>query len=126
MSSIKILIIEDEASIRSMYAYKLKLEGFQVYEAENGQEGLKIAEQERPDLILLDLKMPVMSGDKMLKKLREADWGASIRVIILTNINKSEASSSLRFLDVERYILKAHSTPSQVVEIVQDILGQKT
>ncbi len=125
MSSIKILIVEDETSIRSMFAYKLRLEDFQVYEAEDGQQGLKVAKKENPDLILLDLKMPVMSGDKMLEKLRETDWGASIRVIILTNINKSEAPSSLRFLDVERYVLKAHSTPAQVVEVVKDVLGQK-
>lgn len=108
-----------------MFAYKLRLEDFQVYEAEDGQQGLKVAKKENPDLILLDLKMPVMSGDKMLEKLRETDWGASIRVIILTNINKSEAPSSLRFLDVERYVLKAHSTPAQVVEVVKDVLGQK-
>lgn len=125
MSSIKILIVEDETSIRSMFAYKLKLEDFQVYEAEDGQEGFKLAQKEKPDLILLDLRMPVMSGDKMLEKLRETDWGAGIRVIVLTNINKSEAPSSLRFLDVERYILKAHSTPAQVVEVVKDVLGQK-
>jgi two-component system alkaline phosphatase synthesis response regulator PhoP len=126
MSSIKVLIVEDEASIRSMFAYKLQLEGFEVYEAENGQVGLEVAKKEKPELILLDLKMPVMSGDEMLTKLRECDWGANIRVIVLTNLNKSEAPSSLRFLDVERYIVKAHSTPTQVVEVIENVLGENT
>ena len=70
----KIAIIEDELAIRDLYAFKFKLEGFEVYSASNGEEGLKVIEKEKPELILLDLKMPVMSGEEMLEKLRTYDW----------------------------------------------------
>jgi len=111
-----------------MYRLKLKLAGFDVTTAHDGKAGLEIIEKQRPDLVLLDIKMPVMSGDKMLEKLRETDWGANIRVVILTNISRDEAPHNLRFLNVERYIVKAHHTPSQIIDIINDILGgrQKT
>lgn len=66
-----------------------------------------------------------MSGDIMLEKLRATEWGSSIRVIVLTNISKAEAPMNLRFLNVDRYIVKAHSTPSQVVAVVREVLGVK-
>jgi DNA-binding response OmpR family regulator len=118
----KIAVIEDNIPICQMYEFKLKNSGFDVKTAHDGKEGLELCEAFKPDLILLDLRMPVMSGDEMLEKLRSTDWGSSIRVIILTNISKDEAPMTLRLLDVDRYIVKAHHTPSQVVDIIRDIL----
>lgn len=120
-----ILIVEDEHAIAEMYRIKLQTLGYRVDIARNGQEGLNKAAREQPDLILLDLRMPVMSGDTMLEKLRSTDWGSDIRVIILTNISKSEAPMSLRLLNVDRYIVKAHYTPSQVANIVEEVLAVK-
>ncbi len=119
----KILIVEDELSIREMYAYKLRSAGYQIFTAHDGQTGLNMAKKHTPDIILLDLRMPHMSGDKMLEKLREHDWGANMRVVVMTNISKEEAPSILRFLSVDRYVVKAHTTPAEVVKIVQEILG---
>jgi DNA-binding response OmpR family regulator len=121
----KLLVVEDEPAICQMYQFKLQKSGYKVRVANNGQEGLKLCQSFCPDLILLDLRMPVMSGDEMLEKLRITDWGASIRVIILTNLSKDEAPPVLRLLHVDRYIVKAHYTPSQVVEIVKEVLGEK-
>ncbi len=118
----KIAVIEDESPIRELYRAKLELEGFDVQTAKNGKEGLKLAEEFLPNLILLDIRMPEMNGDEMLLKLREQDWGADMRVIILTNLSKDEAPSMLRFLGVDRYIVKAHYTPKQIVDIVHEIL----
>ena len=118
----KIAVIEDDLPICNMYKLKLEHAGFEVKTAHNGHDGLSLIKDFGPDLILLDLKMPIMSGDEMLAKVREQDWGSSFRVIILTNISKDEAPSSLRFLNVDRYIVKAHHTPSQVIEIVREIL----
>ena len=84
---------------------------------------MKLIEEFSPNLILLDIRMPEMNGDEMLLKLREQDWGADIRVIILTNLSKDEAPSMLRFLGVDRYIVKAHYTPKQIVDIVHEILS---
>lgn len=121
----KIAVIEDDHDLRFLYGFKLEHEGFQVAAAENGRLGLEICERLRPDLILLDLRMPEMSGDEMLARLREHEWGSEIRVIILTNISKDEAPAALRFLNVDRYVVKAHHTPAQVVEMVSETLGLK-
>lgn len=118
-----ILVVEDDRAIRELYGIKLRLEGFAVSEAEDGEVGLAMAHKIKPDLILLDLLMPQVSGEEMLTKLRSTEWGSGIRVIILTNLSKDEAPSSLRILSVDRYVVKAHYTPQQVVEIVREVLG---
>ena len=118
----KILLVEDEQSIRDMYVFKLNGSDYDVKIAENGKVGLHLASEWHPDLILLDIMMPVMNGGVMLEKLRAEEWGASIRVIVLTNLSKSEAPTVLRFLNVDRYIVKAHSTPKEVIKVIQDIL----
>ena len=122
---IKVVIIEDDSSISQMYKFKLELQGFNVKLAVNGQDGLELIEASMPDLILLDLKMPVMNGDEMLEKLRATEWGSNIKVIVLTNISKDEAPPRLRLLNVDRYIVKAHHTPKQVVEIIEEVLDNK-
>ena len=125
MSSVKhkILIVEDDRAIRELYLLKLKLDGFDVYSATDGVEGLQMAEELMPDMILLDILMPRMNGADMLQKLRETEWGADMRVVMLTNLSKDEAPSILKFLNVDRYVIKAHYTPRLVVDIVRDVLG---
>ncbi len=87
----KILIVEDETPLRNAVSDILTFEGFEVFQAKNGQEGLDAALKEHPDLILLDLMMPVMDGLTMLEKLRQdADYGKKAAVILLTNINDPE------------------------------------
>src|SRR5438105_741208 len=115
-----IVIIEDDYAISTMYRTKFELVGYGVSVAYNGKEGLALIKDCNPDLVLLDIRMPVMSGDVMLQKLRETTWGSSIRIVILTNISKDEAPMSLRMLNVDRYIVKAHHTPSQVVSVVNE------
>ncbi|MEI7759078.1 MAG: response regulator [bacterium] len=118
----KVAIIEDNQPIRDMYSLKLKNSGYEVYTATNGQEGLELLEKIRPELVLLDINMPIMNGDEMLEKLRATDWGALLKVIVLTNLSKDEAPSILRFLNVERYIVKAHYTPAQVMKIIEQVI----
>lgn len=121
----KILIVEDEISIANMYLFKLSNNGFDTQIASNGKIGLEIAKEWKPDLILLDLMMPVMSGDQMLEKLRSTEWGTDIKVIVLTNISRSEAPSILRYLNVDQYIVKAHTTPSELLNAVKNLLNKK-
>ena len=125
MQLTKVVIIEDEVAILQLYRLKFELEGFAVSTAKDGIEGLKVIKQVMPDIVLLDLRMPRMSGEEMLLKLRQSAWGADIRVIVLTNLSRQEAPASLRFLNVERYIVKANHTPAQVVAIVRDVLDLK-
>lgn len=120
----KLLIVEDEFSIAQMYELKLRANGYQVVTASDGQKGLALAGSFLPDLILLDLMMPIMRGDVMLAKLRRTDWGADMRVIVLTNLSKDEAPHELRLLNVDRYIVKAHYTPTQIVDVVKEVLSK--
>lgn len=121
----KIAVIEDEPSIRNLYQTKLELEGFVVQTACNGVEGLALIESFQPDLMLLDIRMPEMTGDEMLMHVRENDWGANVRVIVLTNISRDEAPSILRFLRIDRYVVKAHYTPSQLTQTIREVLHIK-
>jgi len=119
----KICIIEDDKTIAAMYQFKLERRDYEVRVAHDGREGLKLIKDFAPAIVLLDLRMPVMNGDDMLERLRATAWGGDIRVIILTNISKAEAPQKLRFLNVDRYVVKAHHTPAQVVNIVDEVLA---
>jgi DNA-binding response OmpR family regulator len=118
----KIAIVEDDVAIAKMYEFKLKQSGYDVAVTLSSKEGLKLVQDFRPDLILLDLMMPEMMGDEVLEKIRAEQWGGSIRVIVLTNISRDEAPAKLRLLNVDRYVVKAHYTPAQVVKLVEEVL----
>jgi len=120
--TIKVLVVEDDTDLQALYKLKLEHDGFQVYVANNGVEGLSGAQEWQPDIILLDLMMPVMSGSEMLAHLRSEKWGSDIRVIVLTNISKDEAPPALRFLHVDRYVVKAHQTPAQITQLIREVL----
>lgn len=115
----KVAIIEDDAAISQMYRIKFEAEGYEVETAENGKLGLALAEDMKPDIILLDLMMPVMTGEEMLAALRRTDWGKHIKVIILTNRGEQEIPPEVKDLGVEALILKAAMTPRQVAELVK-------
>lgn len=121
--SLKAVVVEDDHDLQYMYRLKLEREGFEVVAASNGQEGLRVIEKHQPDIILLDLMMPIMSGTEMLTLMRAEPWGGHARVVVLTNISKDEAPQALRFLHVDRYVVKAHHTPTQVMSIVREVLG---
>ena len=115
----KIAIIEDDQAIALMYRFKFENEGYDVQTAANGKLGLELAEKMKPDIILLDLMMPEMSGEQVLTKLRNSDWGKDIKVIILTNMGEQEIPPVLKNLNVSGVILKADMTPRQVAELVK-------
>lgn len=106
-----------------MYQFKLERRDYEVRVAYDGHAGLALIKDFAPAIVLLDLRMPVMNGDDMLERLRATTWGGDIRIIILTNISKAEAPPKLRFLNVDRYVVKAHHTPTQVVDIVDEVLA---
>ncbi|MDB5175468.1 MAG: hypothetical protein JWM81_326 [Candidatus Saccharibacteria bacterium] len=119
----KVAIIEDDQAISQMYRFKFEAEGYSVQTAENGKLGLEMAESFKPDIILLDLMMPIMSGDDMLEKLRATTWGKNLKVIILTNMGEQEIPEKVKALNVSAVILKADMTPRQVAELVRKQLA---
>lgn len=122
--SIKILIIEDEQLLMKALTDKLSHEGFSILQATNGQEGLEVAIQEHPNLILLDIIMPIMDGVTMLKKLREDNWGKTAKVIILTNLTDAEAlNKSVQNL-VFDYLIKADWKLEDLVNKVKERIAE--
>ncbi len=119
----KIAIIEDDQAISQMYRFKFEAEGYVVETAENGKIGLKLTQAMQPDMILLDLMMPEMTGEEMLEKLRTEPWGKQVKVIILTNVGEQEIPPRLKQLGVSGVILKADMTPRQVADIVKKQLA---
>jgi DNA-binding response OmpR family regulator len=120
----KIAIIEDDQAIAQMYRFKFEADGDQVETADNGRLGLQLAEQFKPDIILLDLMMPEMSGEEMLSAMRKQPWGETIKVIILTNRGEQEIPPEVKNLNVTAVILKADMTPRQVAELVRQHIGK--
>jgi len=120
----KIAIIEDDEAISQMYRLKFEAEGYEVETAENGKLGLELIKSMKPDIVLLDLMMPIMTGEEMLVALRKQPWGKSVRVIILTNRGEQEIPPEVKGLDVTALILKASMTPRQVAELVKAKLGE--
>lgn len=117
-------IVEDEQSIAQMYKIKFEAEGYEVFTADNGVHGLELIEHHKPDVVLLDIMMPEMTGDVMLKKLRATEWGKDVKVIVLTNTSQEEAVKKVQELGVSDFVIKAQSTPHQVLEVVKRVLGQ--
>lgn len=119
----KIAIIEDDRAILQMYSIKFEAEDFTVYRATNGEEGLQLLLGTKPDIVLLDLMMPIMGGKDLLETIRATSWGKNLPVIIMTNVSKDEAPKGLDNLDISDYVIKASSTPHLVFEKVKRVLG---
>ena len=98
MAKKKILIVDDEANLVDIIQMRLKQEGYEVITAADGEEGLQKARSAKPDLILLDVSMPKMTGEEVLEKLKSGDDTKSIPVIIITGMSEVE--------DIVKYMTK--------------------
>jgi len=114
-----ILIVEDEAVLIKALQIRMAKSGFKVVLAKNGKEGLKQALELRPDLILLDLVMPVMDGLTMLKKLREDKWGKKATVFILSNLSDEYKKVEAKELGIENYLIKSDESLENLVKIIK-------
>ena len=118
----KILIIEDDKMINSMYKTKLEQEGYVVLAAEDGAAGLDMALQHKPDLIMLDIIMPQLDGFSVLQQLRESSGLKNTPIILLTNLGTDEDRKKGKKLGATDYWVKADLTPSQVSEKIKQYL----
>ena len=84
MAKQTILVVDDEIDLLDLIEYNLRKEGFNVLKAENGEEGIKVAKEENPDLVLLDIMMPKMDGMQAVEEMRKDDALKKIPVIFLT------------------------------------------
>ena len=120
----KILVIDDEPNIVQTLKDRLEMNEYTVFTACNGQEGLRVAEQESPDLILMDVIMPIMDGHEALENLRQCDWGKNISVIMLTARSQVQDISRAKACGIEDYIIKPFDL-SELLEKIESILEHK-
>ena len=114
-----VLIVEDDQSIRELYAVALIQAGLEVHMAENGEQGLKMALDKHPSVILLDIDMPIMDGHKTAEKLRLDEWGKTARIIFLTNHSDASNVAHATMLKPDDYIVKANIPIKDVINKVR-------
>jgi DNA-binding response OmpR family regulator len=119
-----VLIVEDEKSLAEPLKLKLKKAGYSVYHGKNGKEGLDLVAKVHPDIILLDLLMPVMDGAQMLKHLSEDPETKKIKVIILSNISDVDTASKVAGMGAMDYVVKSDWKLADIVARVGNKLRE--
>lgn len=119
----KILLVEDDSALASVYSSRLDLEGFDVKHVANGEDALSSAIEYKPDLILLDVMMPKISGFDVLDILRNTPETTNIRVIMLTALSQQKDKERAEALGVDDYLVKSQVVISDVVERIKQHLG---
>jgi len=118
----QILLIEDDPFLVEIYTTKLKGAGFSVAVANDGKEGLKKIEEKVPELLLLDIVLPSVNGWEILRAIKKNEKLKNLKIVILSNLSqKAEVEKGLE-LGAVKYLVKAHYTPSEVVEEIEKIL----
>lgn len=118
----KIVIVEDNASLAEIYKTRLELIGYTCFIAYNGITALYFIQKEMPDLVLLDLMIPDIAGDEVLEKMRASEWGKTTKVLVISNLNQSDAPQNLQQLGIEGYVVKANMINDQIDQLVNNIL----
>ena len=122
--SANILIVEDEPGFRLIYRGVLENAGYQVSEAADGKEGLQMAKKLKPDLILLDLVLPKLSGYDVLKKIRATKSIKNTPVIIFSVLGEEEDIKKGFELGANDYRIKGDSSPMGIIDKVRDLLSK--
>ena len=121
----RVLIVEDDQALLGLYEKKFTNSRYLVNRAEDGQEGLDKAQSESPDIILLDIMLPVMNGFEVLKNLRKKNILDKIPVVILSNYGETKNVTEGLVSGAVEYLIKVEHTPEEVVNIVEDALREK-
>ncbi len=119
---VKILVVEDEQPILFAYSKVLTNKGYKVFMASDATQGIEIAQAEKPDVILLDMMMPGLSGLDLLKELDIKKSLPKTKLVVMSNIESPKIIEEAKKLGAARYLLKIDYTPHQVEEIVRELL----
>ncbi|MCK5021987.1 MAG: response regulator [Candidatus Pacebacteria bacterium] len=125
MKTKTILIVEDEEIMLNSLVEKFTIEGFDILIAKDGERGLEVALDKKPDLILLDIILPKMDGMTMMRKLRkENNWGKDVPIILLTNLTSDDSiTEGVARDNPTYYLVKTDWSLNEVVEKVKERLG---
>lgn len=118
-----ILIVEDDENLARVYETRLQAEGFNVKRVPNGEDAIAAATQALPDLILLDVMMPKVSGFDVLDILRNTPETANAKIIMLTALSQDSDKERAKALGVNDYIVKSQVVIADVVERIKKVLG---
>ncbi len=119
----KILLVEDDVALRDVYSARLQAEGYTIVAASNGEEALAMAVKEMPDLVLLDVMMPRISGFDVLDIIRSTPETAAVKVIMMTALSSPEDRARGDKLGVDKYLVKSQVTLEEVVTTIADVLA---
>jgi CheY-like chemotaxis protein len=119
----KLLFVEDDFLMIDIFRTRFEAEGFEVKQAPDGAEGLKAMKADHPDLIILDLMMPVMSGFKVLEHMQTDPDLKGMKVIVMTALGEGEAQDRAMSLGAIDYVVKSHVPLADMVEIVRKHLN---
>lgn len=118
----RLCIVEDEPTLLEIYTLIFKEAGFAVSTATNGKTGFEVIDNAKPDLALIDLMMPYVNGAQLIEKIRGKDWGKNLKIIVLTNVGKTESTIDLEKLKVIDVVTKVDIAPADLVNLVQSHL----
>lgn len=121
----RIVIVEDNQALGEIYKTRLEALGYTCFVAYNGIIALYFIQKEVPDLVLLDLMIPDISGGEVLSVMRRASWGKTIPVHVISNLNETEAPKELRALGIVGYTVKANMEQDGIDKIANGILRAK-
>ena len=121
---VRVLFIEDDPTVAQMYKLKLELDGYHVTMAKDGEEGLKSATDEPPDIIFLDIRLPKMDGFAVLEGLRGSERTKHIPVVILSNYGERELVERGLKLGALEYLIKSQTTPANLSRGVEGWLKE--
>lgn len=121
----KILIIEDDRFVRKAYEAKLTSAGFAVITAIDGGEAIELTKTEKPDLVLLDLMLPVVSGFEYLRVIKENPETKGIPIIIISNLGQEEDVQRGLEMGVDAYFIKAKVKVEEMVEKIKELVAKK-
>ena len=121
----KVMLVEDDDSLREIYSIRLTAEGYTIVTAKDGEEALAVAVRERPDLIVSDVMMPKISGFDMLDILRSTPETQNIKVIMMTALSSEDQRVRGESLGADRYLVKSQAGIEDVVNVVHDVLGDR-
>ncbi|MDQ3123260.1 MAG: response regulator [bacterium] len=117
----KLLILEDEKALRDAYVILFKLNKYEVFEASNGKQALGLLKENKPDIIVLDILMPVMSGLDFLKAVDIKKNYPKSKVLVLSNLSDQKTIEHAVQLGATKYILKASASPSELLAAVKEL-----
>ncbi len=121
----KIMLVEDDKSLREIYSIRLVAEGYDIVSAGDGEEALALAVQEKPELIISDVMMPKISGFDMLDILRSTPETSNIKVIMMTALSSDDQRMRGENLGADRYLVKSQVGIEDVINTVHEVLGDK-